>query len=178
MTDPVRAIADAVLYEGYLLWPYRRSATKNQRRWTFGGVHPQGHSERHPDDAWVMRAECLAEDAGDARVEVRARFLQVVARGVAREGAGGLEPVDELTVAGTRHLAFDEAVEREVTLGPLPLGALARSRRCRSPSRPGARRRRCASPAARAPARSSAPGSRSRARSRPVRKAWPTASRA
>ena len=127
MTDPVRAIADAVLYEGYLLWPYRRSATKNQRRWTFGGVHPQGHSERHPDDAWVMRAECLAEDAGDARVEVRARFLQVVARALPRDAAGGLEPVDELTVAGTRHLAFDEAVEREVTLGPLPLGALARA---------------------------------------------------
>ena len=37
-----RQIADAVLYEGYLLWPYRRSATKNQRRWTFGGVYPPG----------------------------------------------------------------------------------------------------------------------------------------
>ncbi len=33
MTDPVRAIADAVLYEGYVLWPYRASALKNQRRW-------------------------------------------------------------------------------------------------------------------------------------------------
>ena len=42
--DPVRAIADAVLYEGYILWPYRRSALKNQKRWTFGGVHPRGHS--------------------------------------------------------------------------------------------------------------------------------------
>ena len=39
--DPVRAIADAVLYEGYILWPYRRSALKNQRRWTFGGIHPR-----------------------------------------------------------------------------------------------------------------------------------------
>ena len=37
MTDPIRRIADAVLYEGYLLWPYRRSATKNRQRWTFGG---------------------------------------------------------------------------------------------------------------------------------------------
>ncbi len=36
----VTAIADAVLYEGYMLWPYRRSALKNQRRWTFGGVYP------------------------------------------------------------------------------------------------------------------------------------------
>ena len=37
-----RKIADAVLYEGYVLWPYSRSATKNQRRWTFGGVYPRG----------------------------------------------------------------------------------------------------------------------------------------
>ena len=44
--DPVRAIADAVLYEGYVLWPYRRSALKNQRRWTFGGVYPAARGER------------------------------------------------------------------------------------------------------------------------------------
>ena len=65
MTDAVRAIADAVLYEGYVLWPYRRSALKNQRRWTFGGVFPRGAPRAHPDDRCVMRAECLLEgDAG------------------------------------------------------------------------------------------------------------------
>ncbi len=39
--DPVEQIAAAVLYEGYVLWPYRRSATKNQQRWTLGGVYPR-----------------------------------------------------------------------------------------------------------------------------------------
>ena len=53
--DLVRRIADAVLYEGYILWPYRRSALKNQRRWTFGGVYPETHAAAHPDDAAVMR---------------------------------------------------------------------------------------------------------------------------
>ena len=48
--DVVRKIADAVLYEGYILWPYRRSATKNQRRWTFGGAYPPSHSRVPPDD--------------------------------------------------------------------------------------------------------------------------------
>ena len=43
--DPIRAIADAVLYEGYVLWPYRRSALKNTQRWTFGGVYPRAHAE-------------------------------------------------------------------------------------------------------------------------------------
>ena len=38
--DPVRQIADAVLYEGYLLWPYRRSALKNQKPFGWGDLDP------------------------------------------------------------------------------------------------------------------------------------------
>jgi hypothetical protein len=137
--DPVRAIADAVLYEGYLLWPYRRSATKNQRRWTFGGVHPRAHAERHPDDRWTMRTECLLEGGADARFTVTVRFLHVVARQVLRDG----EPVDELVAGGERHLSWDEATERELTIEgtgrvpvaipagreeePVPGGAIVRS---------------------------------------------------
>jgi hypothetical protein len=92
--DDVRRIADAVLYEGYLLWPYRRSALKNQRRWTFGGVYPEAHSARHPDDRCVMRAECLLVAGDEApRVDVTVRFLHVVVR---EDG-------------------WEEAIERELT---------------------------------------------------------------
>jgi hypothetical protein len=110
--DPVRAIADAVLYEGYILWPYRRSALKNQRRFTFGGVFPPEHAARHPDDPDVMRAEVLVRGAADVRVTVR--FLQVVQRAVL--GANG-QPVDERIVEGERYLSWEEAVEREIA-GP------------------------------------------------------------
>jgi hypothetical protein len=136
--DSVRAIADAVLYEGYMLWPYRRSATKNQRRWTFGGVYPVGHAERHPDDACTMRTECLLE-GDDPSFDVTVRFLHVVARKVLRDG----EPVDELVAGGARHLSWDEATERELAIAgagrvpvaipagseeePLPGGAIRRS---------------------------------------------------
>ncbi|HET6551711.1 MAG TPA: hypothetical protein VFG79_24805 [Solirubrobacter sp.] len=105
MTDPVAAIARAVLYEGYVLWPYRRSATKNRQRWTFGGVHPAGWSREHPDDRCAIHAQCLLEGA-DAELDVVVRFLQVVRR---QPFAGG-EPVDELDGV----LAWDEAREREV----------------------------------------------------------------
>jgi hypothetical protein len=128
--DLVRRIADAVLYEGYILWPYRRSALKNQRRWTFGGVFPAAHAAAHPDDAALMRTECLVEGPAGATVDVRVRFLHVVARGVARAGAdGALEPVDELIAGGERHVAWEEAAEREVPTGPLPLGGAP----CRAP---------------------------------------------
>jgi hydrogenase maturation protease len=125
--DPVRAIADAVLYEGYILWPYRRSALKNQQRWTFGGVYPRDHSRGREDDPWTVRAELLVEGGADACIEVRARFLQVVRRDVSRRTPDGLEPVDELTIGGVRHLSWEEAVEREVALPKRPLGELERA---------------------------------------------------
>src|SRR4051794_18032486 len=115
--DPVRAIADAVLYEGYLLWPYRRSALKNQRRWTFGGVHPRAHTDAgHADDRCVMRTECLVEAAGDVApaVEVAVRFLHVVRRDVVRDGVR----VDEAGVGGERPVSRGQAGEREGVVRP------------------------------------------------------------
>jgi hypothetical protein len=98
VSDPVRRIADAVLYEGYILWPYRRSALKNQRRWTFGGVFPEEHARAHPDDASAMRTECLL-DGDPADVEVTVRFLHVLRR-------------DD---------GWEEAVERELGPGPIAI---------------------------------------------------------
>jgi hypothetical protein len=109
MTDPVRAIADAVLYEGYVLWPYRRSAMKNRQRWTFGGVFPPGWSREHPDDRSVVRARVDHE----GELEARVRFLQVVRRQVELNG----EPVDQ---AGG-HLSWEEAMERECAAGPISI---------------------------------------------------------
>jgi hypothetical protein len=127
--DPIRAIADAVLYEGYILWPYRRSALKNQRRFTFGGVYPPEHSEAHADDPCVMRTEALLEATGDTRVGVTVRFLQVVDRSVARRSDAGLQRVDELTVGQERFMSWEEAVEREVSTRGLAPGQLSAGRR-------------------------------------------------
>lgn len=118
-TDPVRAIADAVLYEGYILWPYRRSALKNQRRFNFGGVYPPEHTVAHPDDPDRMQTEVLLQADETATLEVNVRFLHVVRRTVC--DAGG-RPVDELTVDGERHLSWEEAIERELDVPLLRIG--------------------------------------------------------
>src|SRR5919205_54255 len=76
--DAVKKIAEAVLYEGYILWPYRRSAIKNQQRWTFGGVYPRAYSEaRGGDDPPFVQTQCLVLGDGDCAIEVRVRFLHV-----------------------------------------------------------------------------------------------------
>jgi hypothetical protein len=117
--DPIRAIADAVLYEGYILWPYRRSALKNQRRFTFGGVYPPAHAYAHPDDPSSMRTEVLLRAGAGATVEVTVRFLHVVHRVVIN--ARGDE-VDELIIGQERFLKWDEAHEREIVIQAAQLG--------------------------------------------------------
>jgi hypothetical protein len=114
--DKVREIARAVLYEGYLLWPYRRSARKNQQRWCFGGLFPQRYAETSgAGDAWLTRTECLIEADGSATLDVTLRFLHLVA------ATGGAE---EAVVAAEEAVA-EEAVEREAVVSGRRLGDLA-----------------------------------------------------
>ena len=76
--DREKEIADAILYEGYILYPYRASAVKNRQRWTFGGVFPQGVE----DEISTMKTEILLRADAAARVEILVRFLQTQQRQV------------------------------------------------------------------------------------------------
>jgi hypothetical protein len=70
------AMARAVLYEGYMLYPYRRSSLKNQHRWMFGTLYPTGYEEVvRGTERDRMHIESLL--AGDRPVNGRLRFLHV-----------------------------------------------------------------------------------------------------
>lgn len=121
--DAVERLARAVLYEGYLLWPYRRSALKNRQRWTFGGVFPRCWSEAgHPDDAWLMRTEVPLNVEPGTALDVELRFLQVTHRQALRTSATGDEPVDTLVSGDDEYLTWDEATERSVGVPSIALG--------------------------------------------------------
>jgi hypothetical protein len=95
----VRSIADAVLYEGYILYPYRASSQKNQSRWQWGVVMAPGYAAADPSESSFTQAECVLEHTGQPVVQVILRFLQVQRR--TTEGSGPSQ-------------AWDEAVEREI----------------------------------------------------------------
>lgn len=88
MNPLVRNIADAVLYEGYMLYPYRPSSVKNRQRWTFGGLYPEAYAS----DPSSMHAELLAAGKPETS-NVEIRFLHLLARG-----------------------AYQEAMEREISI--------------------------------------------------------------
>ena len=119
--DTACRVADAVMYEGYLLYPYRASAAKNRVRWQFGVLVPPGYTATAEPSA--SRTECLLEGGTETVVRLRLRFLHLRSRTVERAGNGGYHAVPELVVAGTTHLSFDEATEREMEAA-LPLAEL------------------------------------------------------
>ena len=115
-----RGIADAVFYEGYLLYPYTATSHKNKLRWQFGIVVPKAHEAAGTGEHGHQQTDVLFEATGDARIDVIFRFLHVESRSVeAREGAGFV-PTSSLTVDGTRYLTFDESIEREVATSHWP----------------------------------------------------------
>ncbi|WUI66174.1 hypothetical protein OHQ90_26490 [Nocardia sp. NBC_00403] len=112
-----RAVADAVLYEGYLLYPYRANSSKNQSRWQFGVLGPEGAAQAGLGEESSLSAQCLLT-AGDAvSITLTVRFLQLQHR-LAVDADG--HSVDELVVGARSWITWDEAVERELSFGPLP----------------------------------------------------------
>ena len=85
--DAVRRMADAVLYEGYILYPYRASAQKNRSRWQFGVVMAPGYAAADPSERSFTQTECALEHAGQPEVQVVLRFLQVQRRSTERSAA-------------------------------------------------------------------------------------------
>ncbi len=124
--QPALAVADAVLYEGYILYPYRRSSEKNRVRWQFGVVAPRPWIEARGEtpspgasgavEAWYQQAECLLQAPPEATLQVRLRFLQVQDKAVQvlHAPSAAFEPVARLEVDGRVHLPFEEAVAHQL----------------------------------------------------------------
>jgi hydrogenase maturation protease len=132
----VEKIAEAVLYEGYMLYPYRISSIKNRQRWNFGVLYPQAYCDRQSgSEASSMQTECLVRATPATRLTVKVRFLQIVRRSVGRlsnpgsEEQEGVTPdfelVDRLELAGRVHQPWQEAFERELSYTALDPASLS-----------------------------------------------------
>src|SRR5262245_10697661 len=106
----INKIADAVLYEGYILYTYRRSKI-NQQSWTFGCVFPHDYGNREP---WQIETQCLLHSTEQSRVRIMLRFLQLIDRSVCKAADG--ERIDDIEIDGKRYQSWQESVERTVEL--------------------------------------------------------------
>lgn len=116
-----RSVADATLYEGYVLYPYRASSAKNQVRWQFGVLAPPAWAAAEGSERSRLRTECIVDPGAGPQLTVRVRFLHVQRRLVEARAGDGFEPVDSLVVGDVRWVPWDEAAERVVDLGSVVL---------------------------------------------------------
>jgi hypothetical protein len=101
--DGVEKIAAAILYEGYILYPYRPTAIKNRQRWNFGTLYPRVYAEaQRPQEPFRLVAECLVVPEANASLDLKISFLQFVPQ-------AGPEDPRELSDPS---LAWDVAIER------------------------------------------------------------------
>jgi hypothetical protein len=131
---PVEAIAKAVLYEGYMLYPYRSSSVKNLQRWTFGGVYPRDYARLDKNYASSVQTECLVRSGGDTVLDVHVRFLHLLRREIGAFASPlcglppGTEPpytlVSSLKAGDELFHCWEEAVERDVAAGSLTVNQL------------------------------------------------------
>ena len=74
----VDPIARAILYEGYLLYPYRTTSLKNRQPCAFGSLFPKAYAHAGGDiEPWSMQIECLACGDDSTVLQGAVRFLQV-----------------------------------------------------------------------------------------------------
>jgi hypothetical protein len=123
----VEKIANAVLYEGYILYPYRSSAVKNRQRWNFGVVCPRAYSEAEGGtEPWEMETQCLALGGPSTALDVKVRCLRLVNRvaGYLAEPVAELTdgavpaflPADSIRINGGTYDSWQEAAECEMSL--------------------------------------------------------------
>lgn len=131
-SSAIDQVADAVLYEGYILYPYRPSI-KNQQRWTFGSLYPRAWADHAAGERSEIQTQVLLIGHAGARVTVRVRFLHVVDRAVGQvtpavkrwvEGQSGVQMTDALTVGGQTFRPWQEAIKREFTTPALVIDEL------------------------------------------------------
>lgn len=122
-------VVKAMLYEGYLLYPYRRSALKNQRRWDFGVLFPEGHgSVIAGAESSRMQTECLIVTGTNATLRTRVRFLHLLDC-VEIPSATALQP-GRLDMSERRGASWQETEEREVDSMEVSVAELASRPRC------------------------------------------------
>jgi hypothetical protein len=112
--EQAKAVGDAVLYEGYLLYPYRASAGKNKVRWQWGVLMPPSFASEDAGEYADSHTECLLEPRSHTTLHIRLRFLQAQARTVEERDGEEYRPVDSLIAGDAEYTTWDEAVEREI----------------------------------------------------------------
>jgi hydrogenase maturation protease len=138
----VDRVVRALMYEGYLLYPYRPSV-KNRQRWTFGGLYPPDFCRASAaGDAAGNQTECLVRGSRETTFDVSVRFLHLIERAVGKvsppiqrwadDSAPSFQAVESLRIGNRLYETWREVQERNVDVIAVRLDEVLREKRHQS----------------------------------------------
>ena len=115
MADPLEQLIESLLFEGYSLYPYTPTATKNATPTPFGIVYPPTYASGSSSTFDHLELRCVLESPDGATLRGEVRFL--APSGPRHEALPQTVSLDPVSVAAVA----DAPVQREVMTGGLTL---------------------------------------------------------
>ena len=130
----LESLTRTLLYEGYSLYPYHRSAVKNQKPVPFGVVFPQHYNTYNEHAHSKMQTQCIVTGTDDLLININVRFLHLqkitlFEHTIQQETTDNFIPVYSLNVNGKFYEAGWQTIERKISTGDLQIAQLINNRK-------------------------------------------------
>jgi hypothetical protein len=119
-------LTQTLLYEGYALYPYYRSAIKNQKPVPFGVIFPSDYNNYHEHSHSNMQSQCIISGGDDLTVNIHVRFLHLRKTELFQADNKGdtYVPVVSLEIGGNTYQAGWQTIERKISTEDIPVSEL------------------------------------------------------
>lgn len=115
-----------LLYEGYALYPYHRSAIKNQKPVPFGVVFPKHYNTYNEHAHSNMQTQCIVYGSVDSLININVRFLHLKKIELFQVDENAFKPVFNLNVKDKCYQAGWQTIERKISAADLQIAQLLR----------------------------------------------------
>ncbi len=130
----LETLTQTLLYEGYALFPYHRSALKNQKPMLFGIVFPEDFNAHNPNAHSLMQTESIMNGDENLSIDINVRFLHLKKIEVYKSSKE--HEIDKEDFVSVHSIIGEgiscesgwQAVERIITVGKLEISELLKNR--------------------------------------------------
>ncbi|MGI8952070.1 MAG: hypothetical protein ACR2FN_10845 [Chitinophagaceae bacterium] len=128
-------ITQTLLYEGYALYPYHRSAIKNQKPIPFGVVFPQQYNIYNEHSHSKMQTQCIVTGSDNLQINISVRFLHLLKVEIfekdlqQKTSESDFVQVHNVSLNGKIYQAGWQTIERKISTGNLQISQLIKNRK-------------------------------------------------
>jgi hydrogenase maturation protease len=124
-------LTKTLLYEGYALYPYHRSAAKNQKPIPFGVVFPKLYNDYNQYAHSKMQTECIVTGSYDLALSITIRFLHLKKIELFQRVASDENyiPAYDLTIGNKFYQTGWQTIERKISTGDLLISDLIKQKK-------------------------------------------------